>query len=140
MSPCGTLAPVRDELREALELEQRWRIHPELARRLALTMVAFRSRTATGIAVISGYRSSAEQAALRRQGRPAARDDLSTHRVCPATGADVQINGLADKNRKWIFGELAMLNGLRWGGGSPRDEEGFPSDWNHVDLGPRAPP
>lgn len=125
---------------DAEELGSRWKLHPVLALKLARVLNEFRSRTSTEIDVMSGYRSAAEQAYLRRQGRPTARDDLSTHRTCPATGADVSIDGWADDNRKLIFGEIAMVNGLRWGGGAPRDSKGIPVDgeWAHVDLGPRG--
>lgn len=136
--PPGRRPPGTVKVSSGQELQERWKLDPELARRLAIVLNEFRMRTATEIDVISGYRSAAEQAALRRRGRPAAPDELSTHRTCPATGADVQIDGWADDNRRWIFGELAMVNGLRWGGGSPRDDRGFPSDWNHVDRGPRS--
>lgn len=36
------------------------------------------------------------------------------------------------------FGLAANLAGLRWGGGSTVDDTGVPSDWNHLDLGPRT--
>jgi len=40
---------------------------------------------------------------------------------------------------KAIWGRIAVMNGLRWGGGSRTSVEqaGIPSDWPHVDLGPR---
>jgi len=87
--------------------------------------------------IVSGYRTRAEQAALGRQGRPTAPDSLSTHRSCPATGADVWIGFLPVVTKKHIWGRILFLNGLRWGGGSPLDNNAIPLDWQHVDLGPR---
>lgn len=39
---------------------------------------------------------------------------------------------------KSIWGQWVMKSGLRWGGGSKLLETGLPSDWQHVDLGPRT--
>jgi len=39
---------------------------------------------------------------------------------------------------KWIWGRIVRMQGLRWGGGGPREENGMPIDWPHVDLGPRS--
>lgn len=119
------------------ELVERWGISPELAVRLMLMADTFKMRTSAGLRIISGWRSAEEQSALETAGRPAARDDLSTHRACPATGADLQPELALTPSVKLLFGEAAMMSGLRWGGGSPRDADGLPTDWNHVDLGPR---
>jgi len=91
------------------------------------------------LTVISGYRTPEEQNALRADGRPAANNDRSTHLSCPATGADLWIVGAeVTRELKAIFGSAAQAAGLRWGGGSAPDSDGIPSDWNHVDLGPRV--
>lgn len=102
-------------------------------------------RTVDSIKMISGFRSKESQDALRRQGRPAADDEKSTHRSCPATGADVRLEGLmdpttsAEAREAWqSIGQIATRIGLRWGGGSPVDPStGLPVDFNHFDLGPR---
>jgi len=89
--------------------------------------------------IISGFRTAQEQADLDRRGRPTARDDLSTHRSCPATGVDVQLGTVPfhpTNEIKQIWGRIVMVNGLRWGGGSQL-ENGVPIDFNHVDRGPR---
>lgn len=122
------------------ELVRRWEITPELAARL-LTLSALwleRFGAIGSLSIVSGYRTREEQAALEREGRPAAQDKLSTHRSCPATGADLRLPLEADAYTKAELGRLVYFAGLRWGGGSPRDVHGMPTDWNHVDLGPRA--
>lgn len=88
--------------------------------------------------VISGFRSRAKQEELKRRGRPTAPFQLSTHTICPARGADLRVVGIfPSRNVKLHFGQAAFEEGLRWGGGSAVDQHGIPSDWNHVDLGPR---
>lgn len=113
---------------------ERWMIHPRLAQ--ALFTIA--ARAPFGISIISGYRSPARQAELEAQGRPTADPNLSTHLSCPAGGADVRLDVAVTDAVKATFGRLAVEAGLRWGGGSPVDQNGIPSDWNHVDLGPRS--
>lgn len=89
------------------------------------------------IALISGFRTERSQNELRARGRPTADNDKSTHLSCPATGGDFRI-ALTDNSAKLAFGTAATSIGFRWGGGSPIDPEtGIPSDWNHLDLGPR---
>ena len=90
------------------------------------------------VTLISGYRTRAEQAELGRAGRPAAADNLSTHRSCPATGADISLGDFPTRAQIATWGRIAVMNGLRWGGGSPVDEVGIPSDWGHVDMGRRT--
>lgn len=119
------------------ELASRARITPELAVRVMLAGAYFLERSGVGLQLISGYRTAEQQAELEREGRPAAPDELSTHRSCPATGADLRPEVAVTPSLKVILGEAAMRSGLRWGGGSPRDRDGIPVDWNHVDLGPR---
>lgn len=119
-------------------------------------------RTALGpgfqIEIISGLRSEAEQNALRAQGRPTAANAKSTHLACPATGADLHMVTPPVRHRsaewaahRFTFGMNVERVGLRWGGDSKREKFpgslfGFkfgtieiPTDWNHVDLGPRGP-
>lgn len=134
----------------ALALQEQWLISCELAEKLVQLN---REVEWMGLAIISGYRSVEEQIALGEEGRPAARPDRSTHTTCPATGADLwplnvdpDSDGRAIPGRhipsgplpvKTEFGAAVRRVGLRWGGGSPEDMYGMPSDWNHVDLGPR---
>jgi uncharacterized protein YcbK (DUF882 family) len=122
---------------DCYELVERWLISPQLAVRLMLMADNFHRRTSVGLKIISGFRTAAEQAELRSAGRPAAEDQRSTHRSCPATGADLTPEMAATHTVRILFGEAAFLSGLRWGGGSGLDANGVPSDWNHVDLGPR---
>lgn len=121
-----------------------------------------RRRTALGpgfgIEIISGLRTEAEQNSLRAQGRPTATNAKSTHLSCPATGADLymMIPPVGNKRQaqafyRFTFGMNVERVGLRWGGDSKREKFpgslfGFkfgtieiPTDWNHVDLGPRRP-
>lgn len=122
-------------------LAVRFQIDPVLATRALVMEAHFRelTRGAAGLRAISGYRTAERQAELERAGRPTAPDDRSTHRSCPATGLDLDIVGLhPDDALKLNFGQAAQLAGLRWGGGSPLSSKGIPSDWNHVDLGPRS--
>lgn len=128
------------EGRSCEELCERWQITPELAVRLLELDARWRDRFPNlgGLYVISGYRTAEEQRELEREGRPAAPDELSTHRSCPATGADLQLPLAYDDGVALELGNLALLSGLRWGGGSPVNHHGIPIDWNHVDLGPRA--
>jgi len=118
----------------------RWLITPELAVRLLdlERLWVDRFPGIGGLSIISGHRTREEQEQLELEGRPAAEDRLSTHRSCPATGADVRLPLEADDYVKAELGRLCLLAGLRWGGGSPKSSLGIPVDWNHVDLGPRA--
>lgn len=88
--------------------------------------------------IISGWRSRAEQQQLGKAGRPTARDDLSTHRTCPATGVDISLGLLPSNFMKALWGRITLVNGLRWGGGGSVDPDSLiPLDWQHVDRGPR---
>jgi hypothetical protein len=115
------------------DLAVRWGIAPELAKRL----FAMRADLPFGLSIRSGYRTAAEQEELRKARRQTAPDDLSTHLSCPATGADLDVHVPVTLLVKQIFGDAARNAGLRWGGGSKLDLYDIPSDWNHVDLGPR---
>ena len=122
------------EDRELCAFAEKWRIAGVLATKL----VCVAERLPFGIKIISGYRTAAKQRELENAGRPTAPDHLSTHRSCPATGVDVLPVIAVSRVVKATLGEAAVICGLRWGGGSPVDEEtGIPSDWNHLDLGPR---
>jgi len=132
--------PARESLRGAdvCDLAVRWRVAPEVIARLVVAADQFYEETRGTVQIISGYRTYDEQVRLGRAGRPAARDDLSTHRSCPATGVDVNIGTVPTRVQKAIWGRILRMNGLRWGGGSAPNEAGIPSDWQHVDMGPRA--
>lgn len=122
-------------IEEQCLLGARWKIHPDLLAALML-MADILPFTIT---IISGHRTKERQAELSKEGRPAAPDELSTHRSCPATGADLMPTVAITNAVKASLGAAAVAAGLRWGGGSPVDRStGIPSDWNHVDLGPRA--
>ena len=122
-------------LSDPCELAQSWKLSSVLARKL----IAMSADLPFQIEVISGYRTAQEQEQLRKQGRPTAPDALSTHRTCPSTGADVHVVGVwPTQTTKAYLGDAANRAGLRWGGGSRLDDDGLPTDWNHVDLGPRT--
>lgn len=130
-----TPIPVPASHGDICKLADKWLLCPTLASRLCAMaqLVPFK------LTIISGYRSREKQFQLIRDGRPAVHPDKSTHCSCPATGADLRIDGLEPgPYEKALFGEGAVKAGLRWGGGSPAPD-GIPVDWNHVDLGPRKP-
>jgi hypothetical protein len=113
----------------------RWIVTMTLADKLA-QMASF---LPFPLQIISGYRTPEQQAKLIQEGKGAP-DHLSTHRSCPATGADVWPAVAVTRVVKATVGEAGVRAGLRWGGGSPVDPEtGIPEDWNHFDEGPRAP-
>ena len=116
------------------ELVQRWRISEELARRV----IEGSRRFGIPLSIISGFRSEAQQESLRREGRPTARKGVSTHTECPATGVDVMPQIHVTNKVKYLLGSAMVMERLRWGGGSEKDRDGIPSDWNHFDLGPRV--
>jgi len=123
----------------ALRLQDQWRLECDFAHRVARVLFDVEAELGRDARVISGFRTRREQDALRARGRPAAPDHLSTHRTYPATGADISIGMVPTDTQKAIFGRIVVFNGLRWGGGSPVDPQtGIPSDWNHVDTGPRS--
>lgn len=126
-----------DEL--ACSLGQDWGLSRELSFKLAAVMERWEEETRMGIHVLSGMRTRAEQEALIRAGAPAAPVELSTHTTCPSQGADLGFAAFVTTTMKGRFGLIVTENGLRWGGGSPVDPStGIPSDWNHVDTGPRS--
>ncbi len=87
--------------------------------------------------IISGFRTDVEQIALGRAGRPAVHPSISNHTVCPARAVDISLGLGPTRAMKATLGRIGVFNGLRWGGGSPVDTGGLPSDWQHFDLGPR---
>lgn len=106
---------------------------------LAGRLMMMASRLEFPISIISGFRSEAEQDALREAGRPTAPNDLSTHLSCPATGVDLRPQIAVTTLVKARLGTEGVFSSLRWGGGSSVDAEtGIPSDWQHFDLGPRT--
>lgn len=115
-----------------------WGISYELAYRL---MLMADQAAPLELDIISGFRTAEEQRDLDQEGRPAAPEALSTHRTCPATGADLSLPTVTTTDQvKAMFGGWTVFAGLRWGGGSPVSSAGIPLDWNHVDLGPRMDP
>lgn len=115
------------------DLSQRWMIDVSLAARLA----RLASLLPFPISIISGYRTPEAQRLLEKEGKGAP-VDVSTHTSCPATGADLWPGVEPNNQVKIVFGSQVRVAGMRWGGGSPVDPDtGIPSDWNHVDLGPR---
>lgn len=131
--------PTREILVDArvCDLAARWKVSPDTMDRVWLAAQDFTVQTGRPVYIISGWRSSAEQARLSRQGRPAAPDARSTHRSCPATGVDISLGLGPSGFMKATWGRLTLIYGLRWGGGSPVGDGGIPTDWQHVDTGPR---
>lgn len=122
----------------ACEIRQRWKVVDTLAIRAALILLGAPSWVGRGATIVSGFRSRAKQAELEQEGRPTAPFNRSTHTSCPATGLDFSLGAMPSRQAIRRFGVLVEAVGLRWGGGSPVGEDGIPSDWNHVDLGPRS--
>lgn len=115
---------------------RRWRISEMVAAKLSVLAAAL----PFGISIISGYRTPEEQDQLRAEGRPTAPNNVSTHLSCPATGVDVWPDIAVVNAVKATLASEAYRVGFRVGGGSAVDPEtGIPSDWNHLDLGPRVP-
>jgi len=131
--------PEREPLRgaDACELAERWAVDQGTIARLVVSAGDYFEETRHEVQIISGYRTALEQARLARTGRPAAPDNLSTHRTCPATGVDISLGFGATRVMKAIWGRIVNMNGLRWGGGGSVDSGGIPLDWQHVDRGPR---
>jgi hypothetical protein len=123
--------------KDVCDLAERWKVDPAFLRRVQLAAQDFESETRRTVRIISGHRTAAEQARLGRQGRPTTSDELSTHRSCPATGVDLNFGFGLVRTEKHIWGRILFMNGLRWGGGSKLDANGIPTDWQHVDAGPR---
>ncbi len=120
-------------------LAGRWGVEPSVMQRVSKAAAELEFQTGRTVWIISGFRTAAEQRALEKAGRPTAPDALSTHRSCPATGVDIWLGPLPTSFLKAVWGSIVFFNGLRWGGGSPIDPEtGIPSDWAHVDRGPRV--
>jgi len=134
------MLPAREIITDAGEcdLVARWKVAPDTIRRLLLAAEDFLQETGRRVWIISGWRSQAEQSRLRRQGRPTAADELSTHRSCPATGVDISLGLLPSTFHKITWGRVALYRGLWWGGRGPVDEDGIPIDWRHVDTGQRT--
>jgi len=124
-------------LSEPCALASTWGVDDGLMVRVFKAAELYTNFTRSPVWIISGWRSRFEQMQLGRGGRPAARDDLSTHRTCPATGLDISLGTVPSREKKTFWGQMVLANGLRWGGGSEVGQDGIPSDWQHVDLGPR---
>ena len=121
------------------DLVERWTVTPDTMQRVWDSARDYELKTGgRRVRIISGWRSRAEQRQLARRGRPTAPDDLSTHRSCPATGVDISLGINASNFMKVTWGNAALRNGLRWGGGGAVDPDSLiPLDWRHVDRGPR---
>ncbi len=121
-------------------LADRWLVDLDVMRRVWQCAEDFERETGgQRVSIISGWRSREQQRRLGRQGRPTAPDSLSTHRSCPATGVDVSLGFLPPNFMKAAWGNIVLINGLRWGGGGPVDPNNLiPLDWRHVDRGPRT--
>jgi len=121
------------------ELAERWGVDLATMWRVWLAAEAFERETGgRRVHIISGFRTRQEQRRLGRLGRPTAPDDLSTHRSCPATGVDISLGLNASNFMKVTWGNIVLVNGLRWGGGGAVDPDNLiPLDWRHVDRGPR---
>ena len=120
-------------------LAERWGVALETMQRVWSSAEQFERETGgRRVRIISGFRTRAQQRRLGREGRPTAPDDLSTHRSCPATGVDISLGLNASDFMKIIWGNIVLVNRLRWGGGGPVNPDNLiPLDWRHVDLGPR---
>lgn len=120
------------------DISSRWLVDPRVMARVLAAAAEFSRVTGRDAWIISGYRTKADQDRLRKAGRPTAPDHLSTHRSCLATGVDVDLGFGVNNPLKVLWGTSAFYAGLRWGGGSAIDAStGIPSDWAHVDEGPR---
>jgi len=126
------------------EVADRWTVAVDTMQRVASAADLYGQRTGRPVWIISGFRTDAEQNALRRSGRPTARNDLSTHLSCPATGVDISLGFAPSRFEIVTWGEIAMTQGLRWGGGGrvrelpgPGIPLAIPVDWQHVDRGAR---
>lgn len=111
---------------------------PSVMQRLARSAVDFEAETGRQVWIISGYRTKKEQDGLRQRGRPTADENKSTHRSCPSTGVDISLGFGPTTEMKHIWSRILFMNGLRMGGGSPIDDDLLPTDWQHVDAGPRT--
>lgn len=132
-------------LERKCEFAAKWGISWELLERLQV----MQQSAPFDLTIISGGRSRAEQDRLSREGRPTADYNLSTHASEDeagcfrfATGADLRPTVAPVNAVRAQFGQAAVFAGLRWGGrsdgGGIDPETGIPSDWQHVDLGPRS--
>jgi hypothetical protein len=124
--------PVTPET-DPCQLSSQWKI----VLRLAVAVVRMRARLPFAFTVLSGFRTAARQEEVGNLPPcGSGRRPCSTHTTCPATGVDLWPAVAVTNAVKALMGEAAAVAGLRWGGGSPRDADGFPVDWNHFDLGP----
>ena len=125
-----TVSPATDPC----ELAKKWKIDPYIARRI----VAMCNSVPFPFQIISGFRTASQQEELIAAGKGAP-VELSTHCSCPATGVDLWPLVTVTNIVKASLGAAGTYENLRWGGGSPVDEDtGIPEDWNHFDMGPRA--
>lgn len=117
----------------------RWGLSEGVALKALALGQCFHELTGATLWIISGYRSPEEQSSLLAQpDSMAAPVGRSTHTSIPATGFDIGFDFDPPKEHKAILARCAGCTQLRWGGGSPTDEDGFPVDWRHFDNGPRV--
>jgi len=114
-----------------------WQLDMTLAEKVASTINRTEQDISRPLRIISGFRTAREQQALIDAGRPAAPVNVSNHTLCPARAVDISLGPFPTVGQKQVFGFNAQLFGLRWGGGSELDQDRIPSDWQHLDLGPR---
>jgi len=122
---------------DGIVIAMEWRLDLEFANRVAEAINRTEQDTSRPIRIISGWRSHREQQALIDQGVGAPLD-VSNHTSCPSTAVDVTLGPFPTLDQKRLLGINAAMFGLRWGGGSPIDGNGIPTDWNHLDRGPRV--
>lgn len=131
---------------DSCTLARRWTVREDV---LILVQRAARLYENDGLGkvyIISGYRTPGDQLELKRKGRPVADPSVSTHLSCPATGVDISLGWPTHNAQKLAWVTFARAVGLRAGGGSPEEiveidgrQFRLPTDWNHVDVGPRDP-
>lgn len=133
--------PERERITDstACALAKRWRVDIDTMNHVWFAAADYEVKTGgRRVWIISGWRSRFEQRDLSRRGRPTAPDEVSTHRSCPSTGVDVSLGISPGDFMKALWGDAALRNGLRWGGGGATDPMTLiPFDWPHVDMGPR---
>lgn len=122
----------------ACDIQNEWKLDPVLAERVSRVLNEFEHATNRSVRITSGFRTFAQQDALRRSGRPTAPNNVSNHTICPARAVDISLGFAPTRALKHWLGNMATKHGLRWGGGSPLDEDYIPSDWQHLDLGARV--
>ena len=116
-----------------------WGLAESTANKALALGQCFTELTGAALWIISGHRTEEEQRKLQSDpDSMAAPVNVSTHTVFPATGFDIGFDFDPPEGHKGILGTCARCVGLRWGGGSPIDDKGFPVDFRHFDEGRRG--